>query len=175
MRLIDVLAKVLKSHYQTKVDISKSILQKQKRNASSRLSQSIAVSNPNVTETTAEVALSAEDYWKFIDKGVKGYANKKAPNDSPFQFKTKAIPVNVLTGAAGWIANKQLVSAGKDAKARNRAMGFVFSRSIPRDGIRATAFISDVFNKKQVNELNKELAVAQKDFMIKKIKDVDND
>ena len=175
MRIIDVLAKVLKSHYQAKIDISKLILQKQNRNASSRLSQSIAVSNINVTLTTAELAISAEDYWKFIDKGVKGYRNIKAPNNSPFQFKSKAIPVNVLTGATGWIANKQLVSAGKDAKARNRAMGFVFSRSIPRDGIKATAFISDVFNKKQVIELNEELAIAQKDFMTKKIKDVNND
>jgi len=172
--LINELAKTLKKHYQRKVDLSKKALAEDRRNASGRLSASIRPVDTIVSQTVVELDLVGEDYWKFIDKGVKGWANEKAPQDSPFQFKKRRIPVSVLTGAGGWIANKGLVTAGSNAKTENAALGRVFSASIARKGIRATAFISDVFNTKQVAELKQEIKETHIRVTTKQIKDGNN-
>lgn len=175
MALINELAKVLQRHYQSKVNESKAILSKDRRNASGRLSASLRPIDTVLSPTVATLELIAEEHWKFIDKGVKGWANEKAPTNSPFQFKKKRIPIAVLTGAGGWIANKGLVKSGKNAKGENFALGKVFSASIPKKGIRATEFITGVFNEKQVSELKDELAKAHKAETIKQLKNGNND
>lgn len=174
MRLIDALAEVLRSHYQKKVDQSKRILSKEKRNASGRLSASLRPVDRVINENTAEIEVIAEEHWKFIDKGVKGWANEKAPFDSPFQFKKKFIPVSALSGAGGWVANKGLVKRGANAKAENLGLAKVFSASIPKKGIAATRFISDVFNEKQIKQLSKQIAKAQAEYTEKAVKNYGN-
>jgi hypothetical protein len=164
MRLIDALAEVLRKHYQAKVNLSKDMLAKERRDASGRLSASLRPIDKVLSETVAELDLIAEDYWKYIDKGVKGWQNVNAPQDSPFQYKKKFIPISALQGAGGWIAMKGLITTGQDAKERNTALAKVLQTSIPKKGIRATRFITDVFDADQVKELKAELSKAHVQF-----------
>jgi hypothetical protein len=164
MRLIDALADVLKKHYQAKVNTSKEMLASERRDASGRLSASLRPIDKVISSTVVELDLIAEDYWKYIDKGVKGWQNVNAPADSPFQYKKKFIPISALSGAGGWIAMKGLITTGQDAKERNTALARVLQTSIPKKGIRATRFITDVFNDDQVKQLKAEIGKAHVQF-----------
>ena len=55
--------------------------------ASNALAQSITVEPITLTDSSFVVAIKANDYWKFVDLGVKGtQKSNRAPN-SPFRFK----------------------------------------------------------------------------------------
>ena len=97
----------------------------------------------------------AEDYWAFVDEGVRGAggfkgSGKMRGQGSPFKFSTKMPPRQPLID---WIKNKPI--KGRDKSGRfitNKSLGFLIQRAIYQRGLTRTQFFSKPFTQ----ELNKQ-------------------
>jgi len=97
----------------------------------------------------------ADDYWQFVDEGVKGVGGFKGSGrargqGSPFKYSSKMPPRKPLIQ---WIKSKGL--KGRDAKGRfisNNSLGFLIQRSIFQRGLTRTQFFSKPFTE----QLNKQ-------------------
>ena len=101
----------------------------------------------------------AEDYWQFVDEGVRGVGGFKGSGrargqGSPFKYSSKMPPRKPLIQ---WIKSKGL--KGRDAKGRfisNNSFGFLIQRSIFQRGLTRTQFFSKPFTEqfnKQTNNI----------------------
>jgi len=106
----------------------------------------------------------AEDYWQFVDEGVKGVGGFKGSGrargqGSPFKYSSKMPP---RTPLIKWIKSKGL--KGRDAKGRfisNNSFGFLIQRSIFQRGLTRTQFFSKPFTEqfnKQTDNITKAFA-----------------
>ena len=102
----------------------------------------------------------AEDYWDFVDEGVRGSGGYKGSGKmrgqgSPFSFKGKNIARGVIRS---WIANKPLKlrnAKGQfiEKNERNiKSASFLIGRAIAQRGLTRTQF----FTKPFTTELNKQ-------------------
>ena len=101
----------------------------------------------------------AEDYWQFVDEGVRGAggfkgSGKMRGQGSPFKYSTKMPPRQPLIN---WIKNKSL--KGRSKKGRfitNESFGFLIQRAIYQKGLQRTQFFTRPFTtqlKKQENKI----------------------
>ena len=106
----------------------------------------------------------AEDYWQFVDEGVRGAGGFKGSGrargqGSPFKYSSKMPPRKPLIQ---WIKSKGL--KGRDAKGRfisNNSFGFLIQRSIFQRGLTRTQFFSKPFTEqfnKQTNNITEAFA-----------------
>ena len=146
--------------------------------ASGELEQSIDVKY-KLEDSKLIVSIVMEDYWKFVDKGVKGTRDEKAPN-SPYSFKSSkdSIPPNALSGINGWIAAKGVSLTGiathyknkngKKVKRKksltniqaNKSLSFALGKSIHRKGIKPTNFYTNVVDEEWIKNFTKEMSKA---------------
>jgi hypothetical protein len=123
--------------------------------ASDSLSASIDFEPITLTDTSFVVAIVANDYWKFVDLGVKGaVSSSRAPN-SPFQYRDKRPPIRPIQE---WIAFKEIQLEGRDKKAANRSFAINIANKIRREGLRATNFMSNAATKEMVDVLTENIA-----------------
>ena len=123
--------------------------------ASDSLSASIDFEPISLTDTSFVVAIVANDYWKFVDLGVKGaVSSSRAPN-SPFQYRDKRPPIRPIQE---WIAFKTIPLEGRDKKAANRSFAINIANKIRREGLRATNFMSNAATKEMVDVLTENIA-----------------
>ena len=101
----------------------------------------------------------AEDYWQFVDEGVRGAggfkgSGKMRGQGSPFKYSTKMPPRQPLIN---WIKNKSL--KGRSKKGRfitNESFGFLIQRAIYQRGLERTQFFTRPFTtqlKKQEKKI----------------------
>tara|TARA_R100000781_G_scaffold79781_1_gene49297 strand:- start:582 stop:1112 length:531 start_codon:yes stop_codon:yes gene_type:complete len=106
----------------------------------------------------------AEDYWQFVDEGVKGAGGFKGSGrargqGSPFKYSSKMPPRKPLMQ---WIKNKPL--KGRDKKGRfitRESFAFLIQRSIFQRGLTRTQFFSKPFTEqlnKQTDNITKAFA-----------------
>ena len=106
----------------------------------------------------------AEDYWQFVDEGVKGAGGFKGSGrargqGSPFKYSSKMPPRKPLMQ---WIKNKPL--KGRDKKGRfitRESFAFLIQRSIFQRGLSRTQFFSKPFTEqlnKQTDNITKAFA-----------------
>jgi hypothetical protein len=94
------------------------------------------------------LTFKADEYWKYLNKGVQGAGGVKADNSiweqkaagSPFSFKDKKPPVKRGEGISLWAYTKGLNE-------------WAVAESVFRKGIKATNFWDDVINKQLVSDL----------------------
>ena len=123
--------------------------------ASDSLSASIDFEPITLTDTSFVVAIVANDYWKFVDLGVKGaVSSSRAPN-SPFQYRDKRPPIRPIQE---WIAFKSIQLEGRDKQAANRSFAINIANKIRREGLRATNFMSNAATKEMVDVLTVNIA-----------------
>ena len=102
----------------------------------------------------------AEDYWDFVDEGVRGSggykgSGKKRGQGSPFSFKKKNIARGVVRG---WIANKPLKLRNakgqfiEKSEKNIKSAAFLIGRAIAQRGLTRTQFFTKPFK----SELNKQ-------------------
>ena len=106
----------------------------------------------------------AEDYWQFVDEGVRGVGGFKGSGrargqGSPFKYSSKMPPRKPLMQ---WIKNKPL--KGRDKKGRfitRESFAFLIQRSIFQRGLERTQFFSKPFTEqlnKQTDNITKAFA-----------------
>ncbi len=123
--------------------------------ASDSLSASIDFEPITLTDTSFVVAIVANDYWKFVDLGVKGeVSSSRAPN-SPFQYRDKRPPIRPIQE---WIAVKSIPLEGRDKQAANRSFAINIANKIRREGLRATNFMSNAVTEDMVAVLTENIA-----------------
>jgi hypothetical protein len=126
-----------------------------------------------VTATKDEVTLEfefggAEDYWVFVDEGVRGAggfkgSGKMRGQGSPFKYSTKMPPRQPLIN---WIKNKPI--KGRDKKGRfitNNSLGFLIQRAIYQRGLTRTQFFSKPFTQ-QLNKQTEKITEAFADDLM---------
>ena len=103
----------------------------------------------------------AEDYWAFVDEGVRGAGGYKGKGKmrgqgSPFKFSNKMPPRGVIDR---WIVSKPLKAARKDGKfIKRKSLAFLIQRAIYQRGLTRTQFFSKPFTqqlKKQTDAIVK--------------------
>jgi hypothetical protein len=123
--------------------------------ASDSLSASIDFEPITLTDNSFVVAIVANDYWKYVDLGVKGaVSSSRAPN-SPFQYRDKRPPIRPIQE---WIAFKSIQLEGRDKEAANRSFAINIANKIRREGLRATNFMSNAATKEMVDVLTENIA-----------------
>ena len=123
--------------------------------ASDSLSASIDFEPISLTDTSFVVAIVANDYWKFVDLGVKGAkSSSRAPN-SPFSYRDKRPPIRPIQE---WIAFKSIPLQGRDKIAANRSFAINIANKIRREGLRATNFMSNAVTEDMVAVLTENIA-----------------
>lgn len=129
---------------------AKSNLSKRKKKDTSALYDGISY---NVTSTDKETKItfsfgSAEDYWEFVDKGVKGVSSSLKAPTSPFKFGSGSGQSGGLTnGINGWVQRKRIQF--KDRKTGKflsyKSTAFLIVRSIWNKGLTTTNFFTKPF------------------------------
>ena len=101
----------------------------------------------------------AEDYWQFVDEGVRGAGGYKGKGKmrgqgSPFKFSNKMPPRGVIDR---WIVSKPLKAARKDGKfIKRKSLAFLIQRAIYQKGLQRTQFFTRPFTqqlKKQTDAI----------------------
>lgn len=106
------------------------------------------------------INFKALDYFRFVDKGVRGAGSSEKNNTSPYKFKKINPSPDHVTAIKKWIINNNLTALVTDinkygATRRERKgetmpqdrAAYVIARSIKRKGIAATNFWSDAFDE----------------------------
>jgi len=105
----------------------------------------------------------AQDYWAFVDEGVKGAggfkgSGKMRGQGSPFKFSTKMPPRSAIDR---WIVRKPL-QAARDKSGKfipRKSLAFLIQRSIYQRGLERTQFFSKPFTQ-QLNKESDEIVKA---------------
>lgn len=128
---------------------AKANLKSSNKSASGKLSESLDY-ELKVGANSIEFDFFAEDYWKFVDKGVKGKTSSaKAPN-SPYQFGSGTGKKGGLRSAIDkWVVRKGLNNV-RDKQGRfinRKQMVSMISSAIYNRGLKPTEFFSKPFEE----------------------------
>jgi hypothetical protein len=115
---------------------------------------------------TISVQLVMNDYWKYVDKGVKGRKSTYAESSqSPFQYPAspKSSGGKFQNSLQLWIAQKPIQvrtspeQSGRQVRNINASIAYAMRSSIIYKGIRATNFFSSVINEQSLQTLTDQL------------------
>jgi hypothetical protein len=142
------------------VEFATDNLEKADRVASGALSSSIVALPMEILGSVYSVSIKLDDYYKFVDKGVKGWADEKGGN-SPYQFKNYQgggkKSSKMVTAIRKWLVSQSLqgtaVNAKKSIYKREKKnasvtdtstqLAIIISRSIKKKGLKPSHFWSD--------------------------------
>jgi hypothetical protein len=142
--------------------------------ASGALSASMIMSKVAVMGKVYSIEVSLADYYKFVDKGVKGWADEKG-SGSPYSFKTKFVSKKMMESVRKWIIREGLKGRGKENKKgfgrrdvkrskitdTSTAAAYAISYNIKKKGLRGSNFWSDT-HKEMTQIVKDELGKALK-------------
>ena len=156
---------VLNRFGKTVVRQAKNNLRRKKKLASKNLDKSLDY-DINVSKNSFQFDLFAEDYWKFVDAGVKGVGGTKADGtkwkkkrvtNSKFKYKTKRPPIMAFNG---WTIRKGIAPRSKGGQfTKRRGLLHAISTSVFHTGLETTNFLTKPFEK-EFKELPDELIEA---------------
>jgi len=116
---------------------------------------------------------NADDYWQFVDEGVRGTPNQRPINkdgkpyprkkgkraaNSPFSFKDKMPPRGAIDK---WVVKSGISAARNNGKfIKRKSLVFLIQRSIFYNGLQRTQFFSRPFTQ----QLDKQTETITKAF-----------
>lgn len=120
---------------------SKSNLTRKDKKATGALYESVKY-ELDVHKNSFTLKFLLEDYWEFVDKGVKGaLSSRKAPN-SPFSYKDKMPPTRVFDK---WIIARGFAPRNKGKFTSRESMKFAIAKTVFNYGLETTNFFSRPF------------------------------
>lgn len=135
------------------VNKSKGNLKRKKKNASGKLIDSISYST-KVSKNSFEFSFEMEDYWTFVDYGVKGVGGTKADGESwkrkrvtnsKYKYKKKKPPIMAFNG---WTIRKGIAPRSKGGQfTKRRGLLFAIATSVFHTGLETTSFFTKPFEK----------------------------
>jgi hypothetical protein len=108
------------------------------------------------------INFTALDYYKFVDKGVRGAGRSAKNSTSPYKFKYITPSKSHVTAIEKWIIRNRLTATARDVNKYGRTgrerkaidptkgrqtLAYIIARSIKRDGLYETGFWSDAFEE----------------------------
>lgn len=113
------------------------------------LPQDIKVPPINITATNYQAQLELEDYYEFVDEGVKGIQNQR-PNTGRFSFKNDKPNRKMAMSLMDWAARGSHKGITKE-----NALGYAYGRAvnIKRRGIREMRFFRDSTEDRYTEQL----------------------
>lgn len=114
------------------------------------------------TNTGYLVNFKALEYYKFVDKGVRGAGSSRKNNTSPYSFKFINPSKSHVTAIEKWIIRNRLTATARDVNKYGRTkreskaidpnkgrrdLAYIIAKSIKRDGLYETGFWSDAFDE----------------------------
>jgi len=106
------------------------------------------------------INFKALDYFKFVDKGVRGAGSSRKNSTSPYRFKFITPSKNHVTAIEKWIIKNRMTATARDLKGRTgrerkaidptkgrQQLAYIIAKSIKRDGLYETGFWSDAFDQ----------------------------
>lgn len=142
--------------------------------ATGALSDSIIPTNVTIFGKVYQVDINVSDYYKFVDKGVKGWADEKG-GASPYQFKKTFPSKKMVTAIRKWVIREGLKGRGKEnvkGTKRDRKRhkitdtstqtAIMISQAIKRKGLRPSHFwtrTEDQIREKVKEEFGKALKI----------------
>lgn len=99
------------------------------------------------------LSFDLEDYWEFVDKGVKGVGGTKKNGkrwklkrtvNTPFKYKNKRPPTKVFDA---WSVRKGLAPRKKGRFTKRDSLKYALAESVYRTGIETTFFFTAPFEK----------------------------
>jgi hypothetical protein len=141
----------------------------------SNLAQSIQTKGATVKGKVVTMTIDLNDYWMFVDLGVKGlknvsaagvqtktYTNKDFPQG--FSFRNMNTPPQMIDNLQDYIARKGIQvrvsknQSGAEVIRDSFTMAKSMADAIKKKGIDGTQFYSDTFNQESYNELTNKLS-----------------
>ena len=161
MRQVDPVQELLGKYIFEFLDTASENLEKANSISTGNLNESL---DYDITRTAGgyRIDFKALDYYKFVDKGVRGAGTSKKNSTSPYRFKFLTPSKSHVTAIEKWIITNRLTakardvrkygSIGRERKAipatqSRKTLAFVIARSIKREGLKATNFWTDAFDK----------------------------
>lgn len=114
------------------------------------------------TNTGYLVNFKALDYFRFVDKGVRGAGSSRKNNTSPYSFKYITPSKSHVTAIEKWIIRNRLTATRSDVNKYGRTkreskaidpnkgrrdLAYIIAKSIKREGLYETGFWSDAFDE----------------------------
>ena len=118
----------------------------------------------DITRTAGgyRIDFKALDYYKFVDKGVRGAGRSLKNSTSPYRFKFLTPSKSHVTAIEKWIIRNRLTATARDVRRSGaigrerkaidptkgrRTLAYIIAKSIKKDGLYETGFWSDAFDK----------------------------
>lgn len=146
------------------------------RVATGALADSIIPTEVMIFGSVYQVEISVASYYKFVDEGVKGWADTKG-GSSPYQFKKTFPSKKMVTAIRKWVIREGLKGKGKEnahkkASKRDQARAKIsdtstqtatgISMAIKKNGLRPSHFWSrtqDEMTRRIKEEMGKALKI----------------
>jgi hypothetical protein len=161
MRQVDPMQEILSKYIVEFLQTASDNLNKTGSITTGNLEQSLDF---DITRTAGgyRIDFKALDYYKFVDKGVRGAGRSLKNSTSPYRFKFLTPSKSHVTAIEKWIIRNRLTATARDvrrsgsigrerkaidpAKGR-RTLAYIIAKSIKKDGLYATNFWTDAFDK----------------------------
>lgn len=122
--------------------------------ASGELKKSFVTTKPNFKNSTLEISVEANYYWKFLDQGVNGTKiNRGAPTWGQQPYRGESFKQKVDE----WIRFRGITPRGKVYRSSYDSLNFMIRKSIVEKGKEPTYFVDDVINERLINNMSEEI------------------
>ena len=151
----EIISKVLDEWAIDRVENATTLLDKQGIPFTSPLNQSIQTTELKVQGLNIGIGFTANDYYIYIDEGVKGLKNR-VPTSGLFSFKTPFPSRNMIKSLEDYIPRYGIVPSGGGKsvtipKKEKAAIGMAYA--IKQKGIKQKPFWKPTFNEEAFNDL----------------------
>ena len=160
--ITEKIAEVLAEWSQGRIDNAKDLLKSQAIPYTSPLNQSIQTTELKVQGLNIGIGFTANDYYIYIDEGVKGLKNR-VQNSGVFSFKTPFPSRDMIKSLEDYIPRYGIVPSGGGKKVtipkkEKAAIGMAYA--IKQKGVNQKPFWKPTFNEAAFNDLASRLEEA---------------